>query len=397
MNRKIVVQHLPKPNEILLTLALVITSIALIPIAPGPAYAQSVDERTATDPAATVQARIERARALAAAHQLPAAASELEAVRAGASDDSVRNVTSVMLMNIYLEEGNYLRAESLLDETFRTRVGREDRSIRTYFALAGQAVNGARAHLARYRSFGINVSDSNLPPEALGDLDRLRSLLERMIVQARIINQDNSNTYDSGSLALLEDVLSIRLSLARNSEEREKWGNEYALARHGLASSQNQLASLKGLPSLARPSGTTGSSSESTDKTVRTAQPDTTGTSDNQKAQQTSEGSQSTGDGVPSANESDTTISAGLLNGRAEKKVVPSYPQIARSAGVSGVVRVHVGVNEGGRVTSVYKSEGPALLHQAAEDAARKWTFPPTLINGQPAKITGFIEFKFTF
>ena len=46
------------------------------------------------------QKRIERARALAAAHQLTIAANELESVRKDVSDDVVRNVTSVMLMAI---------------------------------------------------------------------------------------------------------------------------------------------------------------------------------------------------------------------------------------------------------------------------------------------------------
>jgi hypothetical protein len=153
-----------------------------------------------------------------------------------------------MLMSIYLEEGNYTRAESLLEETFRARGAQKERSIRTYFALAGQAVNGARTHIARYRNFGIDVSDSGLPAEALADLDRMRSLLERMITQAREISKDDSRAYDS--LALLEDVLGIRLSLAREGEDNEKWANEYAGARRGLSSSQKQVASLGGMPSL---------------------------------------------------------------------------------------------------------------------------------------------------
>ena len=139
-----------------------------------------------------------------------------------AADEVVHNVTSVMLMSIYLEEGNYTRAESLLEETFRARATQKDRSIRTYFALAGQAVNGARAHIARYRNFGINVTDAELPAEALADLDRLRSLIERMIAQAREISKDDSKAYDS--LALLEDVLGIRLSLAREGEDEREMG-----------------------------------------------------------------------------------------------------------------------------------------------------------------------------
>ena len=70
----------------------------------------SVVTANATDPDA-VQRRIQRARALAAAHQLEAAASELESLRASVGDASFRNITSLMLMGIYLEDANYVRAQ----------------------------------------------------------------------------------------------------------------------------------------------------------------------------------------------------------------------------------------------------------------------------------------------
>jgi hypothetical protein len=119
-----------------------------------------------------LQRRMERARALAASHQLIAAATELESIRASAKDEVSRNVSSLMLMGIYLEDGNYARAESMLEETFKQRSSKNESSVRTYFALAGQAVNGARAHVARYRTFGINVSSTALPAEATADLER---------------------------------------------------------------------------------------------------------------------------------------------------------------------------------------------------------------------------------
>ena len=128
-------------------------------------------EFASADTNAATQARIERARALAAAHQLTAAAAELESLRITAQDNSIRNVASVMLMSICLEEGNYARAESLLEETLNAREAKKDASIRNYFVLAGQAVNGARSHLTRYRNFGINVTDGSLPKEALNDLE----------------------------------------------------------------------------------------------------------------------------------------------------------------------------------------------------------------------------------
>ena len=162
--------------------------------------------------------RIERARALAAVHQLQAAATELENVRASVNDVTLRNVTTLMLLGIYLEDGNYGRSQALLEEAFASRAAQKDESIRTYFAAAGQTINGIRSHLARYRSYGINPSDANLPAEANTDLDRVRDLLERLIAQAKEISTEAGRSYDA--LALQEDVLGIRLSLARNDDDR---------------------------------------------------------------------------------------------------------------------------------------------------------------------------------
>ncbi|MCM3872159.1 MAG: TonB family protein [Pyrinomonadaceae bacterium] len=338
--------------------------------------------------ATAVQVRIERARALAAAHRLQHAAGELESLRATATDEVVHNVTSVMLMSIYLEEGNYARAESLLEETFRARATQKDRSIRTYFALAGQAVNGARAHIARYRNFGINVSDAKLPVEALADLDRLRVLIERMIAQAREISQDDSKAYDS--LALLEDVLGIRLSLAREGEDNERWSTEYAGARHGLSISQKQVASVGGIPPFSSPDVrspaagmVTPSVPEGEKSAPTTQQPNTPATP--------AEGS------VESANAADSnTLSVGSLNHWATKKVVPIYPQLARSSSIAGVVRVYVTTDTAGRVVDVSRSEGPPVLRQAAEFAARQWRFQAAIVADKRFGLSGYIEFNFT-
>ena len=147
-------------------------------------FATALNAQQASDPANSpeqIQSRIERARALIAAHRLETAASELESVRAATQDDAVRNIASIMLMSVYLEEGNYGRAEALLEENYQTRSAQKGESLGTYFALAGQAVIGARTHLARYRTFGVNTTSTSLPTEAVSDLSRLRALVERMI------------------------------------------------------------------------------------------------------------------------------------------------------------------------------------------------------------------------
>ena len=345
----------------------------------SPAFAQGSPDSATTDAGRSVQLRIERARALAASHQLGAAAMELESLRSSTQDDMIRNVTSLMLMSICLEEGNYARAASLLEETFAARHARKEASIRTYFALAGQAVNGARAHLARYRNFGINISDSTLPTEALNDLERLRSFLERMSVQAKEISRSEPRAYES--LALLEDILGIRLLLARNDEDREKWETERADARRGLASTQMQVASLGTTPSAPVPS----EKNSQTPAVITTVVPNP-----NQSVPApASESKEATA-------QEGRTFSTGSLNLRATRKVVPVYPAVAKSAATEGTVRVYVTIDEDGNVSEIARSEGPSLLRGAAEDAARRWKFSRTAVDGKLVRLSGYIEFTFT-
>ena len=362
------------PHKIVLTSILLL----LVTISAPSIFAQTISADAASpEAAAALQSRIQRARALAAAHQLNAAASELESLRTTAPDESIRSIAAVMLMSIWLEEGNYLRAEALLEETFKAREVKKDASIRTYFALAGQAVNGARSHLTRYRNFGINIADPNLPSEALTDLDRLRSLLERMSYQAREIGKGQPRSYES--LALLEDVLGIRLSLARDDDDRAKWEVERASVRQGLVLTQSQVASLGSVPPVTAVLETSAQAAAQNSTTAPTAQNPIEPTSSE-----------------PPKPTDGKTLSTGLLNTRATRRVVPVYPQIARNAAAEGVVRVYVTIDEQGNVSEVAKSEGPALLRGAAEDAARRWKFSPTAVAGKPVRLMGFIEFNFT-
>jgi TonB family protein len=372
-----------------------------------PAKPNPPDEtNTAVAPSSeALQARIERARALIAAHRLETAASELESVRAATRDSAIRTITSIMLMSVYLEEGNYGRAEALLEENYQARGAQKDETLGTYFALAGQAVIGARTHLGRYRSFAVNTNDEDLPAEAVSDLNRLRSLLERMIAQAKEIS-NNRRAYDS--LSLLEDVLGLRLSLATDTEDQARWEVEYAKAREVLASSQTQIASLGGVPPL-RPAkspvnpGTSGSSPYSTKKTAETPlqikAPERNDTVAPQPAPQPPAKQPSKVDeakGQPDGTTSGETIDAGLLNAKATKKVVPRYPAIAKHSGASGLVRVHVVVDETGKVVAVSRSEGPMLLRAAAEEAARQWAFEGISVDGRPVRLSGYIDFNFT-
>jgi TonB family protein len=352
-------------------------------------------------------ARIERARALAAAHQLGSAATELEAVRGSVKDAALRHITTLMLIGIYLEEGNYVRPVALLDETFQARSTQKDDSVRTYFAVAGQTINGVRSRLARYRSFGINVSDRSLPAEALKDLDHIRFLLERLIAQANELTKDNGRAYDAW--ALKEDVLGIRLSLARDEDDRDKWQSEYVVAREKLASRQIQIASIGRPPALEnvtakipnpfagpKPSGSPETTTAPNNTQIAKPAPTPEASvKREQQAQPSNAGASQAGPAaVRQASSEPKTIQMGSMNGRQLKRVVPSYPAQAKTAGISGKVRVFVLVDEAGKV-SVINSEGPGLLRGPAEAAARGWVFPPTIVDGQPVRVSAYIDFDF--
>ncbi len=72
-----------------------------------------------------------------------------------------------------------------------------------------------------------------------------------------------------------------------------------------------------------------------------------------------------------------------------------TYPQIAKAAGVQGVVSVQILVDEGGRVVSAKAASGHPLLQAAAVQAAYKARFTPTLLSGKPVKVTGSITYNF--
>ena len=85
----------------------------------------------------------------------------------------------------------------------------------------------------------------------------------------------------------------------------------------------------------------------------------------------------------------------GTLNGKAVSKPVPAYPPIAKGARASGTVVVRVVVDEAGRVESAEAVSGHPLLQQAAVEAARQARFSPTLLSGQPIKVSGTITYNF--
>jgi protein TonB len=88
-------------------------------------------------------------------------------------------------------------------------------------------------------------------------------------------------------------------------------------------------------------------------------------------------------------------LPSSIISSKIISKPVPAYPNLARQARISGVVTVEILVDEQGRVISAQATSGHPLLREAARAAALQARFSPTLLTGQPVKVSGVITYNF--
>jgi TonB family protein len=90
------------------------------------------------------------------------------------------------------------------------------------------------------------------------------------------------------------------------------------------------------------------------------------------------------------------TVGGDVKPARLLSSVAPAYPQMARNQRVSGDVKIDALIDASGRVSAMKIISGPALLHQAAQEAVRQWKYQPATLNGQPAPmhLTVTVQFK---
>jgi protein TonB len=75
--------------------------------------------------------------------------------------------------------------------------------------------------------------------------------------------------------------------------------------------------------------------------------------------------------------------------------VAPVYPEIARSARVSGLVILEAILAEDGTVRDLRVLRSVPLLDAAAIAAVREWRFTPTLLNGTPVAVVMTVTVAF--
>jgi TonB family protein len=374
--------------------------------------------------------RISKAKAFIAVRNYSAASYELENIRKETSDVAVQSVVSVLLMNSYLEQGDYKRAQDFLNEYFNLQKAAHPNAAANYMSVAGQVVKNARDRAERYRALGISVTDRTLPLEALNDLEKMRETLEIVVTQSKEIGKLPARATEA--MALLEEATNSRSLLARDDYDSRRWKDEVSDTREQMANSRsvvidaengkpvvaasNELIATNTAPPAVPP--VTGASSVR-DREVKT--PDMPGPNKTVTVEKPVYVASATP--VPSATSqpADTrpqntkaevpviTVGAagteparsgpldvGSLIGFATLQPPPVYPAIAKSQRASGVVKVEVTVNEKGEVAEIQKATGPIMLQAAAKDAIRRWRFRPFMRDGQPVKAVGYVNFSFS-
>ncbi len=102
-----------------------------------------------------------------------------------------------------------------------------------------------------------------------------------------------------------------------------------------------------------------------------------------------------TGPAVPVVDSVPVRVGGHIQAPRKLRHVDPAYPELARRAGVTGIVILECVIDREGRIRSVGVLRGHPLLDAAATDAVRQWTYRPTLLNGVPVEIVMTVTVRF--
>jgi outer membrane biosynthesis protein TonB len=95
------------------------------------------------------------------------------------------------------------------------------------------------------------------------------------------------------------------------------------------------------------------------------------------------------------SNTQSKALPGGVLNGKATSLPKPTYPPAARAVRATGSVPVQVLIDEDGKVFLARATGGHPLLRTAATRAACEASFSPTLLSGEPVKVSGIITYNF--
>ena len=89
-------------------------------------------------------------------------------------------------------------------------------------------------------------------------------------------------------------------------------------------------------------------------------------------------------------------VSNGVQSAKLLQQPKPLYPPLAKAARISGLVRLQAVIGRDGTIRNLQLVTGPPLLVKAAMEAVSRWTYQPTLLNGEPVEVFTEIDVNFT-
>lgn len=428
------------------TTALFILSFAVA------ALAQTMTPVNAPSSAEIMRERIAKAKAFIVVKNYNAAIYELENIRRESADPTLDSVINVLLMNSFLEQGDYKRAQDFLTNLSKDQKAGKPNAAANYFAVAAQIIKSTRTQLERYQSMGLSVSDRTLPEAAAADVEKMRMMLEMVIDQSKELGKDKR--YMDTAISLLEGATSARGNLAKDDYDANRWRIEVSDAREQLTSSRSTVINAVNMPPVAENNQAAATKPDETPSVLLPVGKETPATVAQKKPADQPVNNKPSTETVakmdkpvepspkeetrrPAEKESDSTaqkrnrviipsapkndsgqeekntepetvaertagpkdnspLEVGSLIGYATKKTNPIYPPVARNMRMTGIVKVEVLLDEDGKVAEVQNTDGPSLLQNAAQDAIRKWKFTPFKRDGEPVKAVGFVSFNFS-
>jgi len=84
-----------------------------------------------------------------------------------------------------------------------------------------------------------------------------------------------------------------------------------------------------------------------------------------------------------------------MMEGNLVHRIDPTYPAIAKTAGVQGIVLVRAVISSYGRIEQAQVISGSPLLSAAALEAIRQWKYRPYVLNGTPIEVETEITVNF--
>jgi len=85
-----------------------------------------------------------------------------------------------------------------------------------------------------------------------------------------------------------------------------------------------------------------------------------------------------------------------MSEGDLVRKIVPTYPPLARAARIEGQVTLQAVISKQGAIENLRVLAGHPMLVPAAIEAVRQWRYRPYILNNEPVEVETQIIVNFS-